>query len=189
MSGDRSAGGTARLSALSRVQRRRLVARALLRPTATAALLVVGYFLLPLQNTHQDGAWLYLTGGVIIVAVVLAWQLRQIVRAEYPMLQAIEALATVLPTYLLAFSATYVLLSGSNPASFSERLTHMASLYFSVVVFSTVGFGDITPQTDSVRAVVTIQIIGNLLIIGVGVRLLLSAVKRGQDRHVGSEDA
>lgn len=188
MSGDLSAHGTARLSALSTAQRRRLFAQALLRPTLTAALLVAGYFLLPLENTHRDRAWLYLTGGVILVAVVLAWQLRQILHADYPMLQAIETLATVVPIYLLAFSATYVLLSGSNPGSFSERLTHMAALYFSVVVFSTVGFGDITPQTDSVRAVVTLQIIGNLLIIGIGVRLLLSAVKRGQERQVGSED-
>ncbi|WP_236077868.1 potassium channel family protein [Rhodococcus sp. P1Y] len=59
----------------------------------------------------------------------------------------------------------------------------MGGLYFTLTVFSTVGFGDITASTDFARAVVSIQMIGNLVIIALGGRLLLAAVRRGQARR------
>ena len=63
-----------------------------------------------------------------------------------------------------------------EPGSFTEPLSRMAALYFSLSVFSTVGFGDIAAQTDLARGLVSLQIVCNLVLIGFGVRFVVAAV-------------
>ncbi len=48
-------------------------------------------------------------------------------------------------------------------------------------MFSTVGFGDITPETDLARILVSVQMLLDLVVIGAVVRLLLNAAKTGMD--------
>ena len=77
-----------------------------------------------------------------------------------------------------------------DPASFTvDTLTRVDALYFTVTVFSTVGFGDISAATEPARVLVTIQMILNLIFLGAGVRLLTAAVHSGrksQDRDAVS---
>ena len=51
-------------------------------------------------------------------------------------------------------------------------------------MFSTVGFGDITPKTDVARLVVTVQMLADLAVIAVVIRLIFGAVTRGETRQV-----
>jgi hypothetical protein len=50
-------------------------------------------------------------------------------------------------------------------------------------VFSTVGFGDITAQTETARLVVIGQMIADLIFLGVGIKIIVGAVGRGQQRQ------
>ena len=74
---------------------------------------------------------------------MLWWQVRQILRADFPALRAVEGVAVVVPFFLCVFAAIYVLMSEANSANFTEPLTRTGALYLSIVVFGTVGFGDI----------------------------------------------
>jgi hypothetical protein len=47
---------------------------------------------------------------------------------------------------LITFAAVYLSLSESSDTHFSEPLNHTGALYLVITVFSTVGFGDITPE-------------------------------------------
>ena len=67
---------------------------------------------------------------------------------------------------------------------FSQKLDHSRALYFTITVFSTVGFGDITPTNDAARLMVSVQMLLDLFIIGVVVRLLINAAKMGLGRPV-----
>ena len=53
------------------------------------------------------------------------------------------------------------------------------ALYFTVMVFSTVGFGDVVAQTNNMRLLVTVQMLLNLAVLGLVIRLLTSAARRG----------
>ena len=53
--------------------------------------------------------------------------------------------------FLVAFSAIYLSMSHEAASTFTEPLDHARALYFTVTIFSTVGFGDITPKTDAAR--------------------------------------
>ena len=51
----------------------------------------------------------------------------------------------------------------------------------------TVGFGDISPASETARLVVTIQMILNLIVLGAGVKLLTVPVQRGRQSQADEE--
>jgi voltage-gated potassium channel len=68
-------------------------------------------------------------------------------------------------------------MSHDAPRTFSQALDHVQALYFTITIFSTVGFGDITPKTDTARVLVSVQMLLDLVIIGAAVRLIFSAAR------------
>jgi hypothetical protein len=76
-----------------------------------------------------------------------------------------------------------------SASSFTQPLTHTDALYFTVTVFATVGFGDITAKTETARLVVTGQMAVDLVIIGVGAKIILGAITRGRQRRPESAGA
>jgi voltage-gated potassium channel len=104
-------------------------------------------------------------------------------RSARPALRAVEALATTLPLFLLLFASAYYTMAGANPANFGTHLlTRTDALYFTVTVFSTVGFGDITAASQSARLVVTAQMLLDLLALGLVVRAFASAVQSARQQ-------
>jgi voltage-gated potassium channel len=161
---------------LATSRRRRLVALGLLRALATAAVLVALYYLLPLH--HLTSVPLALAGGLLILLAGIAWQLRAIIRSKEPAIRAIVALASTVPLFVLLFAAVYFVMARASPANFStHQLTRTDALYFTVTTFSTVGFGDITAASQSARLVVTAQMILDLLVLGLGIRVFVGAVQ------------
>lgn len=181
-----------RLSDLEKGERR----RAWIRTGAVLALawvaLTVVYYLVPagVAPRHRSGAdaFLHLGVGTALFAAVLAWQARQIVGAELPELRAVQALGVIIPLFLVLYATFYLSLSNASALTFSEPLDHTRAIYFTITVFSTVGFGDITPRTDLARIIVSIQMLLDLVIIGAVVRMLLNAAQAGLARARDSSD-
>jgi hypothetical protein len=154
-----------------------------LRAAGSAAAMVALYYLLPLDHSSTPTAVTILIVGLVAFTALVAFHVRSIVRSPFPQLRAIEALAINISLFLLLFAATYVVLATISASNFGEHLSHTDGLYFAVTVFSTVGFGDITAKTETARLVVTGQMIADLIILGVAVKIILGAVKRGRQRQ------
>ena len=140
-------------------RRRRLVLRASLQGLATTALLVVLYYALPLDQRSNAWTVTQLVLGLVVLAGILAWQVRAIIGSEFPRVRMVQALFVAVPFYVFTFAAAYFLIAGSGDANFAEPLSRTDALYFTVTVLSTVGFGDITPKTEVARLVVTVQML------------------------------
>jgi voltage-gated potassium channel len=175
------------LQKLPPARRRRLIVREVLRGLLTTTVLVVLYYVLPYQSLNGDTG-LRLLAGLLVFAGITAWQVRSIAGSRYPGLKAAQALGLVLPLYLLVFASTYYVLERASAASFSMPLTRTDALYFTVTVFSTVGFGDIVPKSEVARIVVMVQMLGDLALLGAGARILLGAVRRGLERRTDTGD-
>lgn len=166
---------------LSSARRRRRLGLGVLRSLVSTVVLVVLYYELPLD--HVKNVPVTLVVGLVILAVVIVGQLRAIGRSAFPAIQAIEALATTIPLFLLLFASAYVIMADANPANFSTHtLTRTDALYFTVTVFSTVGFGDITAASQSARLVVTVQMLLDLVALGLVVRSFVSAVQSARQQ-------
>jgi voltage-gated potassium channel len=168
---------------LAPAKRRRLVLRASLEAVATTTVLVVLYYALPLDERSDAWTVTQLIFGLVVLAGIVAWQVRAIIGAEFPRVRMLQALFVAVPFYVLLFAAAYFLIAGSGDANFAEPLSRTDALYFTVTVLSTVGFGDITPKSEIARLVVTLQMIANLILIGLGARTLFGAAQLGLQRR------
>ncbi|HEX2300451.1 MAG TPA: potassium channel family protein [Pseudonocardiaceae bacterium] len=81
---------------------------------------------------------------------------------------------------------TYVVLAGNQPGSFTEPLSRTDSLYFSVTVFSTVGFGDIAARSAPARVIVMTQMLVDLVVVGVIAKLIFGAVRISVQRRTNA---
>jgi ion channel len=164
--------------------RRRLVALGLARALAIAVGLVALYYLLPIDSLSRMPLVVTFVGALLILTVVTAWQVRAVLVSPNPAIRAIEGVASSAPLFLLLFAATYYTMDRSGADSFNTRaFTRTDSLYFTTTVFSTVGFGDITPTSQIARIVVTLQMVLDLIVLGLGVRVFVGAVRMGRERQ------
>ena len=174
------------LQDLPPAKRRRFVLWAVLRGALNATVLVVLYYVLPLDRRWDTDTALRLAIGLLVFAGLMVWQLRSIAGSRYPAARAAEALGLIIPLYLVLFASTYFVMERTSAGNFSQSLTRTDALYFAVTVFSTVGFGDITAKSETARVVLIVQMLGDLVVLGAGVRVLVGAVQRGQKRRSGT---
>jgi Ion channel len=166
----------------------RMITWAVLRMVASVVVVTALYYLLPFDRSATGVAVTLLVAGLVVFVGLVAFQVRAIIASPFPGLRAIEALATSVPLFLALFAGTYFVMARLSPGSFTAPLTRTDALYFTVTVFSTVGFGDITAKTEAARLVVTGQMIADLVILGLAIKAIVGAVRRGRQRQPQAAD-
>ncbi len=164
----------------------RLLVASIIRSTVTVVLLFAAYYALPATGSNEGPDWAWLLLVLAGFGVVVAVQLPAIVKSKHPGARAIESLALVIPLFLLVFSRVYLSQSLADPAVFSEPLDHNTALYFTVTVFATVGFGDITPVSTPLRMIVSVQMLLNLVVLGAVIKLIASTAQRAMKSRGGA---
>ena len=164
---------------LTRAQTLRVIALAVGRSVLVWVLLGVAYYALPLDEISGNHPVWLVTIILAVFFLAVGWSVVRITRSDMPRLRAAEALGATIPFFLTLFAVVYLVLDHQHPHSFSEPLDHISALYFTITVFATVGFGDITPITHQTRLVVSVQMLLNLVVIGVVVKLMIGAAQRG----------
>ncbi len=171
----------------SRRQQRRTILWVGARAGATAVVLVFLYYTLPFDR-DMTSTWIaVLVIGLIVVAAIIGWEVREILHSPHPLIRAVEALAFAIPLFLLLFATTYFLMQHTDQGAFNSSLTRTDSLYFTITVFATVGFGDIVPKTELARLVVSLQMITDLILIGLVVHAIVGAARMGLQRRYGMD--
>src|SRR4029079_9109004 len=91
--------------------------------------------------------------------------------------------------FLLLFAATYFLMAQANTGNFNvHALTRTDALYFTITVVATVGFGDISATSQVARIAVMAQMIRDLLVLGLLVKVFLNAVELGREQQAPQQD-
>ena len=90
-------------------------------------------------------------------------------------------MATCIPLLILVFASAYVAVADNVSDSFSEDLSRLDAVYFTVTVLATVGFGDISPRSEAARGLVTAQMLVDLVLVGLIAKVLVDAVRRRRD--------
>lgn len=169
-------------SAVDRRPRRRQVITVTVESLLTVAVLLALYYVVPSSSSIVVGFVLW----VVVFLGVGVFELRAIARDPRPVARAAVAMARVVPLFIVLFAWTYAAMSKSDPSSFSEPLTKSGALYFTITVLSTVGFGDITPVTDPARLAVSVQMICDLVVIGILVKLIVGVAKSARAQRTGA---
>jgi hypothetical protein len=98
-----------------------------------------------------------------IYSAVVAWKGLYGGSSEAPKSRILAHVTASVLAFVLGFATVYFDLS-SDKAHFGTdtQLTPMSAVYFSIVTFATVGYGDISPKSDIARFWVSVEILGGL---------------------------
>lgn len=167
-----------KLLELTKSELRREIFRSTIFIVAFFVVSLAIFFTLPydgLSNNRQ--AVLRLVLGLSLLLIVIVVLIRRILSAPLPQLKTLEALVVLLVQFICLFAGTYLLISHLDAGAFTEPLTHSSALYFTIVTFGTVGFGDITPHSDLARLLVSAQIIIDFVFIAAIIRALVAVAQ------------
>jgi voltage-gated potassium channel len=161
----------------TKLTRRRLLLTGLRMVAATILLLVI-YSLVPVSDDLRGSVILNIVLAVLVFVAVIAWEIRGILKNDFPQLRALSALAVIIPLFIVSFAWSYLNYSIYDPTMFDISLNKTSAIYFTITVFSTVGFGDITPKSSLGQILVSVQMVADLALIAVGVNAILKIGSR-----------
>ncbi|MER7750752.1 potassium channel family protein [Kitasatospora sp. NPDC097643] len=158
-----------------------------------STLLMVGYFTLPLQwfgERRPVLSWLVFAAALVGLTALLLGKIMGVMRgtAKRPVVWLIFLIFLTMTIY----AATYYAM-GAHKAEFAGLETRLDALYFTIVTMATVGYGDITPQGQSARLVVILQIGYNFVFLAAAAgtlsRAIRSTVEQRALQHGGDRPA
>ena len=94
-----------------------------------------------------------------------------------------------MPVFIVLFATAYFVMGRTDPAQFSEPLSRLDSVYYTVTIFATVGFGDITPVSPTARAATTLQMLGDIILVSLVVQVIVAAMRQGLRRKESQTSA
>src|SRR5262249_14782963 len=159
--------------------RRRAVLLSVLRSVVVAVVGFVLYFTLPFNSASDFNTGMALIVGLLAVAALTVWQGRTIAPSPFPLIRAVGGLSNTVPLLVLLFATTYFVMDEYDTHSFTEGMTRVDSLYFTVTTFATVGYGDIAPVSEPARITATLQMVVDLVLIGLVARAFVNSVRTG----------
>ena len=142
---------------------------------AEVLVLVVAYFLIPLEGSLAFRLVAYGLGLTLVVFVVARQMRRHLASRDNEV--RIDSLALAIVMSVLLFALAYYAVSTAESGEFSGLSTRVDALYYSLTVATTTGFGDVSAQSQLARALVSAQLVFNMLIVATAVPLLTRTVK------------
>lgn len=134
------------------------------------AALTTIYYVLPMPRRLDDSSWaIMFSVGILTLAVAITLTVVRLVRAGPD--TRVVSLIVLLCVAVLFFSYANVVLAKA-PGQFVQLHTRTDALYFAVTTLATVGFGDVHASGQLARMAVTVQILFNLVFLGIAVTTL-----------------
>jgi hypothetical protein len=155
----------------------RSVVHTMVRIIVIGVVLIGGYFVLPFDRASAAESWVAVGVALAVLLAVNVLEFRGVLASDTPTLRGIEALVISVVVALVTFASLYLAMSGRDAAAFDEPLDHIGALYFTLTTLTTIGFGDIAPVSDSARVVVMVQMVVNVIVLGVFVKLVTTTVR------------
>ena len=140
------------------------------------------YYLAPLEGGSVPLVAVRVAATLVLLAAAVWGAIRLVGRSDFPVLVTLVTVSAIATLALVAFAATYRLLSADDAAAFNEPLNHTDALYFSLTTTTTVGFGDIAPVSGAARGVVMVQMLANVVVLGGVMQALFHTARRRRDQ-------
>lgn len=152
--------------------------RHLRRALLASALLVVVYFLLPVEadvtGARVVARTVLAAAGVVVAAMLVG---RLVIRLRWGGTGTVAAaLLVALVGGVVTFALVDYLVAVAWPGEFADLRTRVDALYFAVTTLTTTGFGDVHAQGQLARALVTVQMVYNVAVLATGGSTLVNRI-------------
>lgn len=159
-------------------QRGTAVLRTWLRALISSAVATGLYFVVPITPGDLQGAEAYVRFGLLaaalpVLALLVGRQVKRALATGQGVAERVSTLLIVVNIVIAFFSLIYYAMADQ----FSGLDSRLDGLYFSVTTLCTVGFGDITAVSQTARAIVTVQMVFDLVVVTSALSIIVSAVR------------
>lgn len=154
--------------------------RVLRNSTAILCALLV-YYGIPLNLDLGDrilGILVFLAGFAGL-AQLIERHVRRITAAPQRAGRQVDGILLLLTVTIVFFALTYYLLAKNDPGQFEGLVTRTDALYYTIVTLGTVGFGDVRATGQAARIVTMLQIVFDLVVVGVLLAVATGTITRG----------
>lgn len=160
-----------------------------LRTILVLAAMLAAFYLLPARTADFTSSprWI---GGVLLLAGLAALFVRQTkiqIHAPEDAAVRLESLFYMVALNVFLFAFIYFVLATAYPTEFADLTTRTDALYFTVSTIATVGFGDIHAVGQPARILVTVNMIFNVVFVGVFASVLTARAKQAFERRRNSQ--
>ena len=118
-------------------------------------------------------------GGLAGATALVGWQVRAYRQAAASGAARLRGLLIAVYVAMLCFATMYYMLATAHPGQIAGLRTRTDALYFTLSILSTVGFGDVHAAGQAARAMVSLQIGFDVLVVS----LAVAATKAIGGRH------
>jgi hypothetical protein len=156
----------------------------------TVVVPVVVYFVMPLDK--EFGKLLAVLLVLVSAASLIPISIRQaqlVLRSEDPLFDAMRCIVSALVFLVISFSSAYYVLGTGYDNEIQGLETKLDAIYFTITILATVGFGDITADGQWARGIVSGQMIVNLAVLAVALRVVSWALKERGDEAIARRAA
>ena len=157
----------------------------------TVALVLALYAWMPIPQSEDSPAGVVV--GIAFVGLlylgVAIWSVGRISKSRHPLRAGMTVLGVMITAVVVLFALTYVTMSTHNVAAFNVPLDKISSLYFTLTILTTVGFGDIHAVTHPAMIAVMVQMVVSLTLITTVGRVIVSTAKSATRRQLDKANA
>ena len=149
--------------------------------TINLVAVLVLYFAVPVDTQQSTGELLASLAVALGAVAAIAWLVgKEAGRLMSEGVQSLRAvhLILVVEVTVVVFALTYYVLAVGAVEQMSGIETRLDALYFSVTTMTTVGYGDVVPVGQWARAIVTVQLAFDVLLIAIVGGLLRNLVQQ-----------
>jgi hypothetical protein len=153
------------------------VRRSAVRCIVVVTALFAAFALLPFRG---DNWWIGAVVGAALLATTVPLavnRLHKVLASDRPGFEAAEALIQLVAMLITGFAAVLYAMNRDG-TQVAGLVTRVDAVYFTVTTLSTVGYGDIHATSQAARVVVTVQILFDLVFLGVLVRVFIGAARK-----------
>ncbi|MFC8046988.1 potassium channel family protein [Nocardia sp. NPDC057353] len=139
------------------------------------------YYGIPLNLNFGDrvlGAVAFLIGFAGL-AQLIDRHVRRLTAAPLRAGRQVDGILLLLTVTIIFFALTYYLLARNDPAQFDGLETRTDALYYTIVTLGTVGYGDVRATGQAARIVTMLQIVFDLVVVGVLLAVATGTITRG----------
>ncbi|MDG4802013.1 potassium channel family protein [Micromonospora sp. WMMD980] len=161
------------------------------RAVAGCVLMLVGYFLVPVEADPNGMRLALRSAGTLLLVAVVAFlvtgQVRRQLTRDQPTGReedrALTRLAVALIAGLLVFALADYVVANTRPGEFVGLRTRVDALYFALATLTTIGYGDVHAQGQIARVAVCAQMVFSIGVVATGASVVVRQMTQRPGRR------
>jgi voltage-gated potassium channel len=165
-----------------------VVWRRALRASVLVTLLLLGYFVAPVEPQLHPSGLARLVGTLLVLGALAAGLTRMLrlhVRDEE---RRVEGLVLGIVVVVVVFAFGFYALEYHQPGQVAGLHTRIDALYYTVATLSTIGYGDVHAVGQAARVLVMVQVVFDLVFVAAAANLLTSHLRATAQQPKGERD-